>query len=317
MLWIYILIFLFSCGLLAFSSRWLVDSLTKIAKYLRWKEFVAAFFIMAFGVSIPNFFVGITSALNKIPELSLGDIVGGNIVELSLIVGIAALISKMGLSAPSRTVQGSSIFTIMAAIFPLILIFDGNLSRIDGIVLIFVFAAYIFWIFSKEERFKKVYDEISEPMGSRFLFKNLGLFLSSFILLLLGSKGMVDSSIFFANYLNFPIALIGIFIVGLGNSLPEAFFEIQAAKKGQDWLFLGNLMGGVIITATLVLGTVALICPIEITNFSAIAIGRVFLAISAILFLIFLRTDKKITKKEGVILLTIYILFVICEIFLK
>jgi cation:H+ antiporter len=133
----------------------------------------------------------------------------------------------------------------------------------------------------------------------------------------LAAKGMVSSATFFANYFNFPIALIGILIVGLGNSLPEAFFSIQAARKGHDWMALGDLMGGVVVTATLVLGIVALICPIKITDFSAIAIGRAFLIIAAIFFFIFLRTDKKITRKEALILLGIYILFVLVEIFAR
>lgn len=312
-----IIIFLISCFFLAFSSRWLVEALSKIAKFLGWKEFVVAFFLMAFGVSVPNFFVGIVSALNKIPELSFGDVVGGNIIDLSLIVGIAALISRMGLSVPSRTVQGSSIFTIGIAILPLILISDRVLSRSDSFLLFLAFFGYIIWLFSKKERFEKVYDGITELMSFGFFLKNFVKFLISVIFLLLAALGMVKSATFFSSYLNLPIGLIGILIVGLGNSLPEGFFSIYAARKGQDWLVLGDLMGGVVITATLVLGTVALICPIEISDFSAIAIGRIFLIIAAIFFLICLRTGQKITKKEALFLLGIYIIFVLVEILTK
>ncbi len=317
MLWSYTFIFLISCLFLAFSSRWLVDALSKIAKFLGWKEFVVAFFLMAFGVSVPNFFVGIISALNKIPELSFGDVVGGNIVDLSLIVGLAALISRRGLSAQSRTVQGSSIFTIGIAILPLILISDGVLSRADGFLLFLAFLVYISWLFSKRERFTKVYDGIVEPMSFKFFFKNLIRFLISIIFLLLAAQGIVKSATFFASYLNLPIGLIGILVVGLGNSLPEGFFSIQAARKGQDWLVLGDLMGGVVITATLVLGIVALICPIRISNFSPFIIARIFLVISALFFLIVIRTGQKITKKEGIFLLLIYVLFLISEIFFR
>lgn len=317
MLWFYILIFIISCFFLAFSSKWLVDALSKIAKFLRWKEFVVAFFLMAFGVSVPNFFVGIVSALNKIPELSFGDVVGGNIVDLSLVVGLAALISRKGLSAPSRTVQGSSIFTIGIAILPLILISDGILSRSNSLLLFLAFFGYIIWLFSKRERFTKVYDGIVEPMSFSFFFKNFTRFLISIIFLLIAAYGIVKSASFFANYLSLPIGLIGILLVGLGDSLPEGLFSIQAARKGQDWLVLGDLMGGVVITATLVLGIVSLICPIKITDFSVIAIGRAFLVIAAIFFLICLRTGQKITKKEGLTLLGIYITFVLVEILSK
>ncbi|OIO44690.1 MAG: hypothetical protein COY72_01390 [Candidatus Nealsonbacteria bacterium CG_4_10_14_0_8_um_filter_35_10] len=315
MIFLYALIFIISCFLLVLSGKWLVNSLTRIAKFLGWKEFVVAFFTIAFGASLPNLFVGILSALNKIPQLSLGDVIGANIFDLTVTVALAAFISRQGLSAPSRTVQGSSIFTISAALLPLILILDGNLSRIDGFLLILTFAFYVFWLFRKEERFKKVYNGVPEIRGWKYFFEDLGLLIISVAFLILGAQGIVKSSSFFAQNLNLPLIFIGIFIVGIGDCLPETFFSIRAAKEGQDWMILGNLMGSVMITATLVLGTVALICPINFFDFSLLAIGRIFLVISAIFFLIFLRTGKKITRREALILFSIYILFLISQIF--
>ena len=116
---------------------------------------------------------------------------------------------------------------------------------------------------------------------------------------------------------NLPIVLVGVLFVAFGNCLPEAYFAVALARKGQTWMILGNLMGSVIVGTTLVLGVVALICPIEISDFSPFAIARFFLIISAIFFFFFVRSDRKITKKEALILLGIYILFVLCEIFLR
>src|SRR3989338_7839991 len=107
MIFLYILIFILSSILLTFSSIWLVGALLRIAKFLGWKEFVVGFFIMAVATSIPNLFIGVISALNKVPELSFGDVMGANIFDLSLVVAIAVFISKTGLSAKSRIVQGS------------------------------------------------------------------------------------------------------------------------------------------------------------------------------------------------------------------
>ena len=317
MLFSHILIFIASCALLFWTGNFLVGALTRLAKFLGWKEFVVAFFIMAFATSIPNFFVGIVSALNKIPELSFGDIVGANIIDLSLVMALAALISKSGLSASSRTVQGSSIFTIGVAILPLVLIQDGLLSRADGILLLVTFFIYLAWLFRKRERFEKIYDGISESLGLRPFFKNIILLLGSVLLLIAAAQGIVQSAIFFADYFHFPLGLIGILIIGLGTSLPETSFVLQAARKSRDWLILGNLMGSVVITTTLVLGTVSLICPIKIVDFSPFAIGRIFLIISAIFFLLFIRTGRKITRKEALFLLGIYITFVLVEILSK
>lgn len=317
MIWFYIPIFLISCFLLTFSSKWLIGALSRIALFLKLKEFVVGFFIMALAVSLPNFFVGIIAALNKIPELSFGDVIGGNIIDLSLVIGLAALLSKGGLSAQSRTVQGSSIFTIFIGLLPLFLISDHYLSRFDGILLILSFIIYFFWLFSKKERFTKVYDHAPKSINFKNFLKDLFFVTLSIILLLLGAKGIVNSASVFAAVLNLPIALIGLFIVGLGNCLPETFFSIQAAKKGEDWMILGDLMGGVVITATLVLGTVAFICPIKIVDFSPFAIARIFLIISALFFLFFVRTGRKITRKEAFFLMGIYLTFILVEVLIK
>ena len=311
---IHILLFVASFVLLSFSSKWLVSNLFKVSFFLKVREFVVGFFIMAFAASAPNFFVGLVSAFNKVPQLSFGDVIGGNIVDLTLIIGLAALLSRGGLSSESRTVQGTSIFTIIIAVLPLFLIIDQKLSRPDGLVLILSFIIYIFWLFSKNERFSKIYEHETKKTKPKYIAKNLFFLLLSVILLLVGSEGVVVSASYFSKLLNLPISLIGLFVVGLGNCLPEAFFSIQAARRGQDWMVLGDLMGGVVITATLVLGIVALICPITIVDFSPFAIARLFMVISALLFIFCLKTDNKISKKEGIFLLLLYILFLVTEI---
>lgn len=315
MLVFYIIIFLASCFFLVLSSKFLVDAVSRIALFLRMKEFVVAFFFIAFGASLPNLFVGIMSALNKIPELSFGDVVSGNILDLSLGIGLPALISLGGLTAESRTLQGSALFVMIIAVLPLLLILDGDLSRIDGILLILSFIFYISWVFSKKERFSKIYNHNKEALTSKKFIKDLFLLIFCLVLLLISAKGVVDSATYFYQTFHLPLALIGILIVGIGNSLPETFFSLRAAKRGQDWALLGNLMGGVSITATLVLGLVSLICPIKITNFSPFFIARIFLVISALFFFISVKTGRKITKKEGLVLVLIYVLFLITEIF--
>jgi cation:H+ antiporter len=312
-----IIIFLSSFLVLFWSSNFLVEVLKKVSKFLGWKEFVVSFFIVALATTIPNFIVDIISALNKVPHLALADVVGTNIADLTLIIALSALISKAGLSLPSRTVQGSSIFTILIALLPLILIHDGNLTRSDGVLLLATFVFYLIWLFQKRERFEKIYDGIKEPLTLRFFLKNLILLFVSICLLLLSGQGIVKSAIFFSDYFHFPLALIGILVVGLGTALPELSFTFQSARKSQDWFIVGDVMGSVIMTTTLDLGTVALICPIEISDFSPFAIGRIFLIISAIFFLIFIRTGKKISQREALFLLGIYILFLLVEVLIE
>ena len=318
----YIAIFLISCTVLHFASQILVKNLTEIGRILEWKEFVVSFFIMAFAGSLPNLFLAIVSILNKTPEISLGDVVGGNVIDLTLAIGLAAIIAPKGIVAKSRTVQTSSIFTLIAAIAPLLLLIDGSLSRGDGLIMLVLFFAYIYWLFSKEERFKKIYDDNGEEQKDKLTIKNdwkiflkkIGFILLGLILLLSAAEGIIQSSLFFSQKLGTSIALISILIIGLGNALPEIYFAISSAKKEETWLILGDLMGAVVIPSSLVLGIVGLASPFFIADFSPFAISRLFLILSSIFFFIFVRTHQKITKREGIILLSFYIFFVIVQL---
>jgi len=317
-LWLTILIFIASCAGLYFAGELVVGALMRTAKFLGWREFVVAFIVIAFAATLPNLFVGITSAINKIPELSFGDVVGGNVIDLTLAVALAALVAK-SLPADSRTVQTTSFFTTTIAILPLLLILDGELGRGDGLVLILTFGFYLWWLFSKQERFTKVYNENKIPLSKRLptLLKDIGKIILGITILILASKGIVESALFFAETFNLSLSLIGILIVSLGNALPETYFAIASARKGQTWMILGDLMGSIIAPATLVLGIVVLICPIQIPDFSPFVIARLFLIISAFFFFIFLRTGKKITRREAIFLLGIYVAFVLSEILIN
>jgi cation:H+ antiporter len=315
----YTIVFIVSCLLLFYSGRWVVESLAGIARFLRLREFVVAFFIFALAGAIPNFFVGISSALKEIPELSFGDIVGGNLFNLTIVVSIAVFLSK-GIPAQSRTIQSSSIFTMIVAIVPLLLILDGELGRGDGLILILGFFFYTFWLFSKRERFTKTYEDEkrqSSLKGFRSFSKNLVKVVLGLFVLLIAAQGIVESASFFANYFNFPLGLVGILIVAVGNCLPETYFVIIASKSKQNWMILGDLMGSVIINSTLVLGIVALVHPIRVMDFSPFVMARFFLVISAVLFLFFMRSGKKISQKEAVILFSLYFLFIISQFWLR
>lgn len=314
-----ILAFIVSCLVLAMLSKSLVKTLIQIARYLNWREFIVGFFVMAFATSLPNLFVDINAALHGFPQLAFGDIVGGNIVDLTLVMALAVLFSKKGISTKSKMVQKSALFTAVIVFLPLLLILDGDLSRIDGVIMLMAFFIYAFWIFSKEENFQKIYSDSSKnknTMDAFWFLKNTAKLVLLLILLLLASFVVIDTAQFFAKSLGVSLALIGVLIVGLGNCFPETYFSIVSAKKGEGWMVLGNLMGSVIVCSTLVLGIVALIAPFKVGDFSPFLVARAFVLLAAIFYLFSIKTDRKITKKEALVLLFTYIAFLLTEIFL-
>ncbi len=320
MLW-YFLVFIlvFSCIILSWLSSRLINSLVGIAKYLGWKEFIVAFFMMSFAASLPNLFVDINAVFQGVPELAFGDIIGGNLVDLTLVLAVAVFFTKKGLGAEGKMVQQSAVFTAIIAILPLLLVLDGRLNRYDGIILIFSFMVYAAWLFSKKQRFQGIYKNDGKNIMQDFsgFLKNVLKIVVFLSLLLITSQVVVWSAQFFSDKLGISLALVGILIVGLGNAFPEGYFAVVSAREGKSALVLGDLMGSVIVSATLVLGIIGLFFPFTITDFSPFLIARIFLIVAALLSFLFIKTGRKITKKEGLFLLLVYVVFLLVEIFIK
>jgi cation:H+ antiporter len=312
-----IITFIVAIFVLSWLSSRLISTLADIAKYLRWREFIIAFFVMAFAACLPNLFVDLNAVLNKMPEIAFGDIVGGNLVDLTLVIAIAVLFSRKGLPAESELVQRSAIFTAAIAVLPILLAGDSRLDRVDGVILLGTFALYVWWLFSKDDRFKKAY--VGRPKklikGRWDLIYNLTKIVVFLSLILATSYFIIDAAKYFSVQLGISLSMVGILIVGLGNCFPETYFSIVSAIRGENWMILGNLMGSVIICATLVLGVIVIISPFQINDFSPFLITRLFTMVASLMFIFFMRTEKKITKIEGLLFLSVYILFLLVQVF--
>jgi cation:H+ antiporter len=309
-----VLIFILSVAVLVFSGSLLVRSLSKIAQILKWNEFVVAFVIMAAATSIPELFVGIDSALNNISELALGTIIGSNVIKLSLAVGLVVLLGGP-LVIERATVLRNSLITSVYALLPLLLILDGDISRIDGAVLLLSFLFYMNWLFDARERFTKTYNSYDSQGETRShgLIKNSVIFVVGALLLVASSEAVILTAKFFTNYFALSLGIVGLLLLGIGTALPEVYFSVKSAISGHKGLILGNLMGGVVVTSSFVLGITALISPIEVPDFSPYAAARLFLLVSTLTFFFFVRTRHTISRKEGVILLSIYIMYLAYE----
>ena len=316
-----IAITLISLGAIIFIGRYVIYSLVVIARYFGFKEFVVAFFTVSVGAVIPEFFVGVTSALQGMPEVALGTVIGENLFLITVTIALASFFSAQGLVVDSKTVRGGVIFTVLVAILPLILILNGELSRMDGLFLLACFAFFIFWLFSKKERFIKVYEEDTpeiESLTRRSAIKSMFIAVSGVLVIVISVDLLLTQALKFSTELGIPLAALGLFVIAIGTALPETYFAIDLARRGSSWMVLGGIMGGIAMASTLVLGTVALIEPIVLTDLSlsSIILARIFLTIGAILLLVFVTTSHVITKIEGLALLAVYISFLLAEVLL-
>jgi len=317
---IYGIIFLISCGLLIISGNWLVKSLSQISEFLGLRRFTVAFLLMSLATAAPELFVGISSAFRGVSELALGNIIGQNIIHFTVAVFICTLIGG-GFYVKTKAVRTTAFFSGFMALFPLLLILDGSLSRIDGIILIILFLAYVFRMLRNGKRFDTKYDDLKTvdnvPLLKKvsLFFGNFGHFILGVIVLLIASQGIVMSALFFADRFNMPLVLIGVLIVSLGTALPEVYFSAFSAKKKEGEMMAGNLLGSTVVSTSLVLGIVSVISPIENIPFFSYFLSRATLFASVILFIYFMLSDRKISKREGLILLAVYLIFIGIEIF--
>jgi cation:H+ antiporter len=308
-----ILIFTIAVVVLIISGSLVVKTLSKIAAFLHVSEYVIGFIILAFATSLPELFVGITSALEKNTALVLGTIIGANIANLTYIIGIPILLAK-GMKIHSPKTMKDSLYMVVFAALPLALMLIGNqLSRVDGIILLAAFSIYAYKLIKERKEFRK---ELKDHIGRWEIILAVVMFIFAFAFLYLSADMVVEYAGLLALNFAVPPILIGLFLVAVGTSLPELVSGLTAALKGSSELAIGNIIGSVIANSTLILGITAIIFPIT-SDFLLFITSGVYMLIVTFVFATFARSGTKLEWEEGISLLLLYAFFIIMELFVK
>ncbi len=308
-----ILYFILSSLILVASGFLLVKSLSKISRFLKISEFSAAFIIMALATSIPELFVGISSAIAGNPELSLGNVIGANIIDLTLITGILILMSKE-IGTRSNKI-GENTFFMLGSIALVIILYliNHSLSRIDGIILISLFS---FSLYKKFKKRKKYTAALKNRIKRWSIVLNVFIFLLALTALFFSSKYVVKYATGIATLFNFPNIIVGLFLLSIATALPELVFGVSAVRAGHKEMAIGDQTGTIFTNSVLVLGIVAIISPIK-AEFIPFLTSALFMFITAFIFVTFVATGKKLETLEGISLILIYTLFIIIEFFIR
>lgn len=302
-------IFLLSIPALFYSGGLLVRSLTVLGRYMQLSEYIVSFVLVAFATSLPEFFVGINSAIRGAPLLSLGNLIGANFLNISFVLGLAVIFAR-GLDV-SRSVEKEDtalVLGIMAA--PIVMAADGIIGRIDGIILLSAFAGYVYYLLRTEHK-RTVFNKIGPADLIRLRpVKQFLIFLFGTGLLLASSSFIVSYSVNLARVLSLPLFVVGI-LISVGTTLPEAVFSIKSVVLKHGSMSLGNVFGSIIVNISLILGAVAVISPVVIEKMpgfilgssSAIVLVGVVQAVSAI--------KGRLEYRLGVLLMFAALLFVL------
>ena len=299
-----VLFVLFSIVLVK-SSTITVRSLIKIAHYLKLNEFVVSFIVFGIASALPETFISISSGIRHLPEIGMAVLIGGNIVDLTLIIGVVAIYAR-NIKIKSNIFRWDMFYLLLCGL-PLLLMLDGTLSRIDGAILVIFFILYFNFIILNKEKYKA---KVENHVTKKQLHKEVIWFTVGILLLVFSANTIVDITSKLALDIAVPYIIVSLLLIALVTTLPEFTFSIRSINQGHKELGLGDILGVVIVDATVVLGVLALINPI--TNISPLLIiSAIIMFITSIITILLMESDSSLDYKEGIALIIIYVLFLI------
>lgn len=316
MLYLYLILGLI---ILLISANYLVDSSVALAQKAKISNFVIGLTIVGMGTSAPELFVSISSALEGAGDVALGNVIGSNICNVLLILGVTAAICPFAIERTTyrRDIPFAIIATLLVIVFANDMLLGGDanvISRYDSVVLLLAFIGYMAYVVVKDR--KGGGDcQSGEECTSSLAGKNVLLLVLIAVLtlagLLLGGQLFLDSAKTLAKEWGMSDAVIAITIVAVGTSLPELITSIVAAAKKNPQLALGNVIGSNVFNLLMILGVSGLINPLNISGINMVDYGVLLLSIIMTFIVVFTFGKRFFDRVEGIIFLLVYIIYTV------
>ena len=300
-------VFLLALGfvLLIKGADWFVDGSSSVAARFGIPQLVIGLTIVAMGTSAPEAAVSISAAFSGNAEITVGNIVGSNILNILIILGLSSVIVPIAVA--KSTVRYEMPFMILITGLLLLLGFDGKLGLIDGIIFIVFFAAYLAYLFMMAKKDKNAQQE-DESIKQFSLPKSIIFVIIGLAMIILGSNVTVDAASKIAEMFGMDERFIGLTVVALGTSLPELFTSVSAARKGNADIAIGNIVGSNIFNILFVCGISALIVPVP---FASNFVFDVIVAVAAAVMLMVCSIigKHKLKRWAGIVMLLSYVAY--------
>lgn len=291
-----------------------MDAIEHLAKKYSLNKLFFSTILIGLSAALPEIGIALSAGFENKPLIALGNVYGANLANLGLVVGIAVIVAGV-VPIVGEYVRGSLWVTLGAIILPYMLMLDGGLSRLDGLILLLGYLLYLNYVVKTNgiivkqkknlKRLEKVSkEEIMTPVSSSLVMLVLGLatiLVSALFLVRLVGSIAIDLKVsdFWA----------GIIFLSLGTTLPEIFGGIESDKKFTSLLVVEKLLGSVVINSTLVIGVLAIIRPISTNETLASGLTGLFTVITLGLFWLFSKSKRKLSRWEGVVLVGVYMMF--------
>lgn len=304
--------------LLIKGGDWLVEGAVSIAKRAKLSPMVIGITIIGFGTSTPELLVSMQAALAGSPGLSIGNVVGSNIANIALILGVTALITPC--ITKKSTLYIDMPVTMLSCFLLLGVGMSGTISRTAGIIGVLMLIAFTSWSIRHSRQQAAKDPSAAEPIDDKpamAMWKAILLTLISFGLLVAGAnllvKGASDSAMVIGQMVGADPKemerIIGLTIVAVGTSFPELFASVIAARKRQTDMAVGNIIGSVFFNILCGIGLTATICPIQNSD-QGFLVDYILMGILVVLLWLFMRTRLVLERWEGAVFLLIYVCYI-------
>ena len=283
------------------SADIVTNHASEISKKRGISEMTIGMTLVALATSLPELAISSTSALFGKTDIALGNVIGSNITNVALVLGLCAILRTI--SIERRVVASDGMWMLIATFITSILLYYGDFGRIDGLILLLVFVAFIYFLRRTEEG-----NSVGKKTGESALV-DLVMSLVGGVLVWIGSWIAIWGVEGFANYFDIKPIYIALTIVALGTSLPELIVSLVAITKDMKSISVGNIVGSNVFNLLLVLGISSLIRPIVVDS-SVLSFYVPIMIISSVLCVLFMRTKWSLERWEGFTFLFIYIAFI-------
>ena len=320
MTWLNILYIIIGAALVIWGADRLTEGASSLARGMRVPEIIIGLTIVAAGTSAPELFVSLVSALKGTADMSVGNVIGSNIFNTTLIVGCSALVAPMVVS--KSTVKKDIPFAVVASLMLFVLCFDdmdsphlwGNeITRSDGVILLLGFVAFMIYTFTmaKKEGLMPTEEELEDnaelPKDYSRLGRNLFWIVFGLACLIFGSNLFVDAATYVAHRFGVRQSVIGLTIVAGGTSLPELATSVVAAFKGRSALAIGNVIGSNVFNILLILGVTAFVHPLRIMGITIVDLMVLLVSIGFLWLFAF--TKYYVSRREGAVLVGSFVVY--------
>lgn len=288
-------------ALVLWGADRLTDGAVAIAERMHISQMVIGLTIVAMGTSMPEFFVSFMSALKDTPDMAVGNVVGSNIFNTLLIVGCAALVTPI-MILPA-TVKKDIPFAMVASVALLLMCLDGNISRIDAVVLLGLFAVFMYITLKGAKENEQPMQQTSAKGGKPFM--SVVWIVVGLVCLVFGSNLFVDAATVIARQLGVSDAVIGLTIIAGGTSFPELATSVVSARKGQSGIAIGNVLGSNVFNILLILGITGVMSPMTLQGITTVDLTM--LVVSMVMLWLFSFTKYTLARWEGALLTIVFI----------